>query len=39
LALEEFFAFYVTCIWLTWWYCLRKNLLVLRAWSVAETRV
>jgi MFS transporter, NNP family, nitrate/nitrite transporter len=25
LALEVFLAFYVTCIWLTWWYYLRKT--------------
>jgi NNP family nitrate/nitrite transporter-like MFS transporter len=25
LALEVFLAFYITCIWLTWWYYLRKT--------------
>jgi MFS transporter, NNP family, nitrate/nitrite transporter len=39
LALEVFLAFYVTCIGLTWWYYLRKSLLVLRAPSLAEARV
>src|SRR5262249_49095953 len=39
LALEVFLAFYVTCIVLTWWYYLRKSLLVLRAPSLAEARV
>jgi MFS transporter, NNP family, nitrate/nitrite transporter len=39
LALEVFLAFYVTCIGLTWWYYLRKNLLVMRAPSLAEARV
>jgi MFS transporter, NNP family, nitrate/nitrite transporter len=39
LALEVFLAFYATCIWLTWWYYLRKSLLVLRAPSLAEARV
>jgi NNP family nitrate/nitrite transporter-like MFS transporter len=39
LALEMFLAFYVTCIWLTWWYYLRRTLLVMRAPSLAEARV
>jgi NNP family nitrate/nitrite transporter-like MFS transporter len=39
LALQIFLAFYVTCIALTWWYYLRKNLLVLRAPSLAQARV
>ena len=39
LALALFLAFYVTCVWLTWWYYLRKNLLVLRAPSLAAARV
>jgi NNP family nitrate/nitrite transporter-like MFS transporter len=39
LALEVFLAFYVTCIALTWWYYLRKSLLVLRAPSLAQARV
>jgi MFS transporter, NNP family, nitrate/nitrite transporter len=39
LALEVFLAFYVTCVWLTWWYYLRKSLLVVRAPSLAEARV
>jgi hypothetical protein len=29
----------VTCIVLTWWYYLRKSLLVLRAPSLAQARV
>src|SRR6202008_4297865 len=39
LALQIFLAFYVTCIVLTWWYYLRKSLLVLRAPSLAQARV
>jgi MFS transporter, NNP family, nitrate/nitrite transporter len=39
LALEIFLAFYVTCVWLTWWYYLRKSLLIVRAPSLAEARV
>ena len=39
LALEVFLAFYVTCIGLTWWYYLRRTLLVMRAPSLAEARV
>ncbi len=39
LALEVFLAFYVTCIGLTWWYYLRRTLLVVRAPSLAEARV
>src|SRR5713226_7737176 len=39
LALEVFLGFYVTCVALTWWYYLRKSLLVLRAPSLAEARV
>jgi NNP family nitrate/nitrite transporter-like MFS transporter len=39
LALEVFLAFYVTCVALTWWYYLRKSLLVLRAPSLAEARI
>ena len=39
LALEVFLAFYVTCIALTWWYYLRKSLLVMRAPSLAQARV
>jgi NNP family nitrate/nitrite transporter-like MFS transporter len=38
-ALEVFFAFYVTCTALTWWYYLRKSFLALRAPSLAEARV
>jgi NNP family nitrate/nitrite transporter-like MFS transporter len=39
LALEIFLLFYITCIALTWWYYLRKTLLVVRAPSLAEARV
>jgi MFS transporter, NNP family, nitrate/nitrite transporter len=39
LALAVFLAFYVTCVWLTWWYYLRRSLLVLRAPSLAAARV
>ena len=39
LALAVFLAFYVTCVWLTWWYYLRRSLLVLRAPSLAASRV
>ncbi|HXW25409.1 MAG TPA: MFS transporter, partial [Xanthobacteraceae bacterium] len=39
LALEVFLAFYVTCIWLTWWYYLRKAPLASGAPSLAEARV
>jgi MFS transporter, NNP family, nitrate/nitrite transporter len=39
LALEVFLAFYITCIGLTWWYYLRKTLLVMRAPSLAQARV
>src|SRR3984893_13828493 len=39
LALQIFLAFYVTCIALTWWYYLRKSLLVMRAPSLAQARV
>jgi len=39
LALEIFLLFYITCIALTWWYYLRKKLLVVRAPSLAEARV
>jgi NNP family nitrate/nitrite transporter-like MFS transporter len=39
IALAIFLAFYVTCLSLTWWYYLRKNLLALRAPSLAEARV
>jgi len=39
MALEVFLGFYLTCIALTWWYYLRKSLLVLRAPSLAEARV
>jgi len=39
MALEVFLGFYLTCIWLTWWYYLRKSLFVLRAPSLAEARV
>jgi NNP family nitrate/nitrite transporter-like MFS transporter len=39
LALEVFLAFYVTCVAITWWYYLRKSLLVLRAPSLAEARI
>jgi len=38
-ALAIFLAFYLTCIALTWWYYLRKNLLAQRAPSLAEARV
>ena len=38
-ALAVFLAFYVTCVALTWWYYLRKSLLVVRAPSLAEARV
>jgi NNP family nitrate/nitrite transporter-like MFS transporter len=37
--LAIFLAFYVSCIWLTWWYYLRKKLLILRAPSLARARV
>jgi MFS transporter, NNP family, nitrate/nitrite transporter len=39
LALAVFLAFYVTCVWLTWWYYLRRSVLVLRAPSLAAARV
>jgi MFS transporter, NNP family, nitrate/nitrite transporter len=39
LALQIFLAFYLTCIALTWWYYLRRSLLVVRAPSLAEARV
>jgi NNP family nitrate/nitrite transporter-like MFS transporter len=39
LALVIFLTFYVTCIGLTWWYYLRKNLLAQRAPSLAQARV
>ena len=39
LALAVFLAFYVTCVWLTWWYYLRRSLLVLRVPSLAAARV
>jgi MFS transporter, NNP family, nitrate/nitrite transporter len=39
LALQIFLAFYMTCIWLTWWYYLRRTLLIVRAPSLAEARV
>jgi NNP family nitrate/nitrite transporter-like MFS transporter len=39
LALVVFLAFYVTCVALTWWYYLRKSLLVVRAPSLAAARV
>jgi NNP family nitrate/nitrite transporter-like MFS transporter len=39
LALQIFLAFYVTCIALTWWYYLRKGILVMRAPSLADARV
>jgi NNP family nitrate/nitrite transporter-like MFS transporter len=39
MALAVFLAFYVTCVWLTWWYYLRKSLLVVRAPSLAAARV
>jgi MFS transporter, NNP family, nitrate/nitrite transporter len=39
MALEVFLGFYLTCIVLTWWYYLRKSLLVVRAPSLAEARV
>jgi NNP family nitrate/nitrite transporter-like MFS transporter len=39
LALVIFLTFYVTCIALTWWYYLRKNLLAQRAPSLAAARV
>jgi NNP family nitrate/nitrite transporter-like MFS transporter len=39
LALQIFLAFYVTCIALTWWYYLRKSILVMRAPSLAHARV
>jgi MFS transporter, NNP family, nitrate/nitrite transporter len=38
-ALEIFLAFYVTCLALTWWYYLRKRLLMEQAPSLAEARV
>jgi NNP family nitrate/nitrite transporter-like MFS transporter len=31
LALEVFLAFYITCIWLTWWYYLRKTSFLAKA--------
>jgi NNP family nitrate/nitrite transporter-like MFS transporter len=39
LALVIYLTFYVTCVALTWWYYLRKSLLVLRAPSLAEARI
>ena len=40
LALEIFFAFYLSCIWLTWWYYMRKSFLAARLPSSrAEARV
>ena len=39
MALAIFLAFYATCLALTWWYYLRKNLLAQRAPSLAEARV
>jgi MFS transporter, NNP family, nitrate/nitrite transporter len=39
LALAVFLAFYVTCVWFTWWYYLRRTLLVLRAPNLAAARV
>jgi MFS transporter, NNP family, nitrate/nitrite transporter len=31
LALEAFLAFYVTCIWLNWWYYMRKSTIFAKA--------
>jgi NNP family nitrate/nitrite transporter-like MFS transporter len=31
LALEVFLAFYVTCIWLNWWYYMRKSTIFAKA--------
>jgi MFS transporter, NNP family, nitrate/nitrite transporter len=31
LALEMFLAFYVTCIWLNWWYYMRKSTIFAKA--------
>ena len=31
LALEVFLAFYVTCIWLNWWYYMRKTTIFAKA--------
>jgi MFS transporter, NNP family, nitrate/nitrite transporter len=39
LALAVFLAFYVTCVWFTWWYYLRRTLLVLRAPNLSAARV
>ncbi len=40
LALAVFLTFYVTCIWLTWWYYLRTRFLTERLpTSLAEARV
>jgi NNP family nitrate/nitrite transporter-like MFS transporter len=38
-ALGVFLAFYITCIALTWWFYLRKSLLVMRSPSLAAARV
>jgi NNP family nitrate/nitrite transporter-like MFS transporter len=38
-ALAIFLAFYVTCIWLTWWYYLRRSFMAQTAPSLAESRV
>ena len=39
LALAIFLTFYVSCVWLTWWYYLRKSFLAARAPSLAAARV
>ena len=39
MALAIFLAFYVTCIWLTWWYYMRKSFMAQFAPSLAEARV
>jgi len=39
-ALDIFFAFYLSCIWLTWWYYMRRSFLAARLpSSLAEARV
>ncbi len=39
LALEIFLIFYVTCIAMTWWFCLRESFMAKQAPSLAETPV
>lgn len=38
-ALKIFVAFYVTCLAMTWWHYLRRNLFAQRARSLAEARI